>query len=144
MVPALIREDIVVDEVDGQVRTYCSETCHWTDKVAFRAEYEGRATPSMGRLSGQREWETLHHGKDVGDVMQESGFVRDDGHTLVPQPHLNLDPKKMWTLDEVKGITLQSPNVLLNAMSPEEREAHIAQYRAGGPAGRPAPEGASA
>jgi propane monooxygenase large subunit len=76
--------------------------------------------------------------------MQDSGFVRDDGHTLVPQPHLNLDPKKMWTLDEVKGITLQSPNVLLNAMSPEEREAHIAHYRAGGPAGRPAPEGAAA
>ena len=67
--------------------------------------------------------------------MQESGFVRDDGHTLVPQPHLNLDPKKMWTLDEVKGITLQSPNVLLNEMSPEEREAHIAHYKAGGPAG---------
>ncbi len=101
-------------------------------------------TPAMGRLSGQREWETLHHGKDVADIMQESGFVRDDGHTLVPQPHLDLDPKKMWTLDEVRGITLQSPNVLLNEMSPEERETHIAHYKAGGPAGRPAPEGASA
>jgi len=144
MVPCLIREDTVVDEVDGQVRTYCSETCHWTDKVAFRPEYEGRSTPSMGRLAGQREWETLHHGKDVADIMQESGFVRDDGRTLVPQPHLDLDPKKMWTLDEVKGITLQSPNVLLNEMSPEEREKHIAHYKAGGPAGRPAPKGASA
>ena len=59
MVPCLIREDMVVDEVDGQVRTYCSETCHWTDAVAFRPEYEGRATPSMGQLSGKREWETL-------------------------------------------------------------------------------------
>jgi propane monooxygenase large subunit len=144
MVPALIREDMVVDEVDGQVRTYCSETCHWTDKIAFRPEYEGRPTPSMGRLAGKREWETLHHGKDVGEMMQESGFVRDDGHTLVPQPHLNLDPKKMWTLDEVKGITLQSPNVLLNEMSPEEREKHVAHYKAGGPAGRPAPEDATA
>src|SRR3712207_7497415 len=47
MVPCLIREDTVVDEVDGQVRTYCSETCHWTDAVAFRPEYEGRPTPSM-------------------------------------------------------------------------------------------------
>ncbi|MDX6657875.1 MAG: hypothetical protein QOH62_2668, partial [Solirubrobacteraceae bacterium] len=43
---------------------------------------------------------------------------------------------------EVRGITLQSPNVLLNQMSPEEREKHIAQYKKGGPAGRPAPEGA--
>jgi hypothetical protein len=29
-------------------------------------------------------------------------------------------------------------------MSPEEREQHIAHYKAGGPAGRPAPEGATA
>ncbi len=71
MVPCLIREDTVMDEVDGQVRTYCSETCHWTDKVAFRPEYEGRPTPSMGRLGGKREWETLHHGKDLVDIMQD-------------------------------------------------------------------------
>jgi propane monooxygenase large subunit len=49
----------------------------------------------------------------------------------------------MWTLDETKGITLQSPNIILNEMSPEDREAHIAKYKAGGPAGRPAPEGAA-
>ena len=97
----------------------------------------------MGQLSGQREWETLHHGKDLSEIMQYLGYVRDDGHTLVPQPHLNLDPKKMWTLDETKGITLQSPNIILNEMSPEDREAHIAKYKAGGPAGRPAPEGAA-
>jgi propane monooxygenase large subunit len=98
----------------------------------------------MGQLAGKREWETLHHGKDVAEMMQESGFVRDDGRTLVPQPHLDLDPKKMWTLDEVRGITLQSPNVLLNQMSPEERETYMAHYRAGGPGGRPAPEVAEA
>jgi hypothetical protein len=28
-------------------------------------------------------------------------------------------------------------------MSPEEREKHIARYKAGGPAGRPAPEDAA-
>ena len=55
-----------------------------------------------------------------------------------PQPHLNLDPKKMWTLDEARGNTLQSPNILLNEMSPEEREQHVAEYKRGGPAGRPA------
>ncbi len=144
MVPCLIREDMVVDEVDGQVRTYCSETCHWTDAVAFRPEYNGRPTPSMGKLSGKREWETLYHGMDVADVMQDLGYVRDDGNTLIPQPHLDLDPKKMWTLDEVRGATLNSPNVLLNQMSPEERDAHVAHYKAGGPAGRPAKDGASA
>jgi propane monooxygenase large subunit len=39
---------------------------------------------------------------------------------------------------------LNSPNVLLNQMSPEEREKHIAQYKAGGPGGRPAPADATA
>ncbi|MDX6702241.1 MAG: hypothetical protein QOF26_2467, partial [Baekduia sp.] len=48
------------------------------------------------------------------------------------------------TLDEVRGITLNSPNVLLNEMSPEARAEHVAHYKAGGPAGRPAKEGASA
>jgi propane monooxygenase large subunit len=33
--------------------------------------------------------------------------------------------------------------VLLNEMSPEEREAHVAEYKAGGPAGR-RPSGAAA
>lgn len=40
MVPALIREDMVVEKVDNQWRTYCSETCYWTDAVAFREEYQ--------------------------------------------------------------------------------------------------------
>jgi propane monooxygenase large subunit len=44
----------------------------------------------------------------------------------------------MWTLDEARGNTLQSPNVLLNEMSDEDREAHVAKYKRGGPAGRPA------
>ena len=140
MVPCLIREDMVVDEVDGQVRTYCSETCHWTDAVAFRPEYEGRPTPAMGQLTGKREWETLYHGMDVAEIMQELGYVRDDGKTLIPQPHLDLDPKKMWTLDEARGNTLQSPNILLNEMSPEDRETYVAKYKRGGPAGRPAAE----
>ena len=83
----------------------------------------------MGKLSGKREWETLYHGMDVAEVMQDLGYVRDDGTRSIPQPHLDLDPKKMWTLDEVRGITLNSPNVLLNEMSPEEREKHVAQLQ---------------
>jgi propane monooxygenase large subunit len=143
MVPCLIREDMVVDEVDGQVRTYCSETCHWTDAVAFRPEYNGRATPSMGKLTGKREWETMYHGYDLAECISDLGYVRDDGETLVPQPHLDLDPKKMWTLKEMKGHTVQSPNILLNEMSPEDREAHVAEYKRGGPAGRKPAEAAS-
>jgi len=43
----------------------------------------------------------LHHGKDLADIVSDLGYVRDDGKTLVGQPHLDLDPTKMWTLDDV-------------------------------------------
>src|SRR6185369_17593024 len=36
MVPCLVREDMVMAEVDGQWRTYCHEACRWTDAEAFR------------------------------------------------------------------------------------------------------------
>jgi propane monooxygenase large subunit len=59
---------------------------------------------------------------------------------MTAQPHLDLDPKKMWTLDHMRRCpTFQSPNVLLNQMSDAEREAFRADYNRQGPAGRPAP-----
>ncbi|MCW3014897.1 MAG: methane monooxygenase, partial [Solirubrobacterales bacterium] len=81
-----------------------------------------------------------------------------NGHKPIAfEPELsdNEYPHRCWTcmvpcliredtvVDEVRGITLNSPNVLLNQMSPEEREKHIAHYKAGGPAGRPAADGAT-
>jgi propane monooxygenase large subunit len=68
------------------------------------------------------------------------GFVRDDGKTMTAQPHLDLDPKKMWTLDHMRRCPpLMSPNVLLNEMNDDERAAYVADYVKQGPAGRPAP-----
>jgi len=131
MVPCLIREDTVFDEVDGEWRTYCSEPCHWTDAVAFRGEYNGRETPAMGRLTGLREWETLYHNWDLADIIQDLGYVRNDGETLVPQPHVQFDDSKMWKLDDVRGNPFPSPKVLLNEMSDEEREEHIKDYKQG-------------
>ena len=65
------------------------------------------------------------------------GFVRDDGKTMTAQPHLDLDPKKMWTLDHLRRCPpLQSPNVLLNEMSDDEKKAFHADYTAHGPAGK--------
>jgi propane monooxygenase large subunit len=140
MVPCLVREDMVIDQVDGQWRTYCHEECRWTDAVAFRPTFQGRQTPNMGQLIGKREWETLYHGWNWADVVADMGYVRDDGKTMVAQPHLNLDPKKMWTLDHLRRMPpVLSPNVLLNEMSDTEREAFRADYVQQGPAGRPAP-----
>jgi propane monooxygenase large subunit len=131
MVPCMIREDTVLDFVDDEWRTYCSETCHWTDKVAFRGEYNGRPTPAMGRLTGKREWETLYHGWDLEDVFKDLGYVRNDDNTLVPQPHVLFDQSKMWTLDHVRGIEFQSPRVLINEMSDDEREKWYEDYKQG-------------
>jgi propane monooxygenase large subunit len=131
MVPCLIREDTVFDEVDGEWRTYCSEPCHWTDAVAFRGEYNGRDTPAMGRLTGLREWETLYHNWDLADIIQDLGYVRNDGETLVPQPHVQFDDSKMWKLEHVRGNPFPSPKVTLNEMSDEEREEHIKEYKKG-------------
>src|SRR5436190_180314 len=142
MVPCLVREDMVYAEVDGVVRTYCHEECKWTDVTAFRPTYQGRETPNMGQLIGAREWETLYHGWNWADVVSDMGYVRDDGKTLVAQPHLNLDPSKMWTLDHLRRMDpLLSPNVLLNEMTDEQRAAFHAAYIQGGPAGRPARSG---
>jgi len=137
MVPCLIREDAVMEEIDGTVRTYCSEMCAWTDIKAFRPQYEGRETPNMGKLTGKREWETLYDGWEVSEIQKDLGYVRNDGKTLIPQPHLDLDdPKKLWTVDHFKGIQFRSPNMVLNEMTPEARAKHFAEYKAGGPAGR--------
>jgi len=131
LVPCLIREDIVTDTIDGQVHTFAHELDRWTAVEAFSSEYQGRPTPAMGKFSGKREWETLYHGWDLADAIKDLNFVRDDGKTLVPQPHLRFDDKDMWTLDDVRGHTLLSPLTLLREMTPEAREAHLAQYRAG-------------
>jgi propane monooxygenase large subunit len=140
MVPCLIREDIQTAEVDGMQRTYCSETCKWTDVTAFRPIYQGRSTPSMGRLTGTREWETLYHGWNWADVVTDLGYVRDDGKTMTAQPHLDLDPKKMWTLDHMRRMPpFQSPLTLYNELDDAGRAAFVADYRQQGPAGRPAP-----
>ena len=109
MVPCLIREDMVSAEVDGVHRTYCSETCRWTDVEAFRPIYQGRETPNMGRLVGHREWETLYHGWTWAKVVEDMGFVRDDGKTMTAQPHLNLDPQKMWTPTTSSGSARSEP-----------------------------------
>jgi propane monooxygenase large subunit len=46
----------------------------------------------------------------------------------------------MWTLDHLRRMgPVQSPNVLLNEMTDEQRQAFRADYNKQGPAGRSAP-----
>ncbi|ACB96954.1 aromatic/alkene/methane monooxygenase hydroxylase/oxygenase subunit alpha [Beijerinckia indica] len=131
LVPCVIRDQIKVDEVDGQLYTYGSEVDRWTHKEAFSGEYKGRSTPAMGRFSGRRQWEELYDGWDVADAIKDMGFVRADGKTLIAQPHLSLDEKDLWTLDHVRGNTIKAPLKTLRELSPADREKHLAEYRKG-------------
>ena len=77
MVPCLIREDMVVDQVDGQWRTYCHEECRWTDAVAFRPTYQGRADAEHG---------PAHRAPRVGDALPRLELGRRGvGHGLRPR-----------------------------------------------------------
>lgn len=131
LVPAVIRDQFTTDVVDGELYTYGHEVDRWTHKEAFAAEYQGRPTPAMGRFSGKRQWEELYDGWDVADAIKDMGFVRPDGKTLIAQPHLSLEEKDMWTLDHVRGYTIKAPITALRALSPADREKHIAEYRKG-------------
>jgi propane monooxygenase large subunit len=89
MVPCLIREDFVCDEVDGKMYTYCSEGCRWTHKVAFAAEYEP-CDAGDGPLQRSTRMGDCYHGWDVADAIG-SRFVRPDGRTMIAQPHLRFE-----------------------------------------------------
>ena len=140
MVPCLIREDMVTEKVDGTGRTYCSE-CAWTDTWPSGRPTRAGPPRTWASSSAIANGRPCYHGWNWADVITDLGYVRDDGKTLIPQPHLNLDdPSKMWTLDDLRKMgPVLSPNVLLNEMTPEERAAFHADYIRQGPAGRPAP-----
>ena len=48
-------------------------------------------------------------------MIQDLGFVRADGETLIGQPHLHRDERgpRQWTLSDIRGhnLILQSPNI---------------------------------
>ena len=94
----------------------------------------------MGQLIGKREWETLYHGWNWADVVSDMGYVRDDGKTLVAQPHLNLDPKKMWTLDHLRRMAAAAePQRAAQRDDPRGAAGVPRRLHPRGPAGRPAP-----
>lgn len=86
--------------VDNRTRFYCSEMCVRND-----VEYPGRYT-------GDRQFFDKYHGWNLADVVRDIGFVREDGKTLVGQPHID-DDKPMWTLADLEacGCEIKSPNI---------------------------------
>jgi propane monooxygenase large subunit len=65
-----------------------------------------------GRYTGDRQFFDKYHGWNLADVVRDIGFVREDGKTLVGQPHLD-DDKPMWTLADLEACEceIKSPNI---------------------------------
>ena len=141
MVPCLIREDFVLRRSRRQDVHLLLGRCRWTHKVAFAAEYEGRPTPAMGRFSGRREWEDCYHGWDVADAIKDLGFVRTDGKTLVPQPHLRFDDEGHVDARPRAWPHARQPAAGFRALTPERsgtrRSPNTARASRSTPATRP-------
>jgi propane 2-monooxygenase large subunit len=88
--------------VDEHTRFYCSPECKWIDMS------------NPGRYVGDRIWFDRYHGWEYSEIVRDLGFIRPDGKTLTGQPHVELDPDKQWTIDDLRelGHVMQSPNIL--------------------------------
>ena len=72
----------------GKNYILCSDGC----EHIFRKEAD--------RYIVSKSFYDLYEGMELSQITQQLGYVRDDGKTLMAQPLL--EPKRMWTLDDVK------------------------------------------
>ena len=72
-------------------------------------------SPTPAATPGDRNYLDRYDGWEASEVIQDLGFVRADGETLIGQPHLNRgdDGPRQWTLSDIRAheLRLQSPNI---------------------------------
>jgi propane 2-monooxygenase large subunit len=83
----------------ARTRFYCSRECRWLDES------------NPGRYTGDRNYLERYDGWEASEVIQDLGFVRHDGETLIGQPHLRDEHR--WTLSDIRrhDLKLRSPNI---------------------------------
>jgi propane monooxygenase large subunit len=99
--PCTIDEHMTHRVVGGDhTRFYCSSECQHLDES------------NPGRYVGDRHWFDRYDGWELSEVVRDMGFVRSDGKTVLSQPHLDDDPRSMWTLEDLRrcDVTVTSPN----------------------------------
>ena len=105
MVPCLVREDMTMAEVDGQMAHVLPRGM----PVDRRRRPSGRPT----RAARRRTWASSSASANgrpsttAGTGPTSSATWASSATTarrMVAQPHLNLDPKKMWTLDHLRRM----------------------------------------
>jgi len=76
--------------IDGKKHAFCSAAC----EHIFREEPQ--------RYLGSPTLFEEFDGWDMADFVQQNGFLRADGKTLIGQPHLKED--RMWTIDDIRAL----------------------------------------
>ncbi len=141
MVPCLVREDMVIDEVDGQVAHLLPRGLPVDRRGSVPADLPGPRHAEHGPAHRQARMgdplPRLELGRRGLRHGLRPGRRQDPGRAAAPGPGY---PRRCGRWTTCAGWRpVLSPNVLLNEMTPEERAAFQADYIRQGPAGRPAP-----
>jgi methane monooxygenase component A alpha chain/propane monooxygenase large subunit len=90
VLPRIDISEVHIEQYEGRNHAFCSAICqrmfhkhpeHYLNHLNFGEKFDG--------------W-------DLADVIVELGLLREDGKTLIGQPHLSLE--KMWTIDDIRAI----------------------------------------
>lgn len=91
--PHMAKPSFFVDST-GRRHALCSPAC----AHIFRTEphrYPGKT------------WLEIFDGWDLATYIQEAGLLRDDGHTLMAQPHVHHEERWLWTLDDIRRCNFE-------------------------------------
>ena len=77
-----------IKDYGGRKHAFCSDGCERT--FAFEPH----------RYAHSRTWDEHFDGYSIAEYIEKCGLVRNDGKTLLAQPHLRAD--KRWTLDDIR------------------------------------------
>ena len=77
-----------IKDFGGRKHAFCSDGCERT------FAYEPH------RYAMSRTWDEHFDGYSLAEYIEKCGLVRNDGKTLLAQPHLRSD--KRWTLDDIR------------------------------------------
>lgn len=81
----------LVRDRSGRKHALCSEPC----EALFRE------APDRYQCA---TWLELYDGVDLAEYIERVGLLRSDGRTLVGQPHLHRDERRLWTIDDIRRI----------------------------------------
>jgi hypothetical protein len=90
VLPRVDISEIYIEHSHGRNHAFCSTLCR---DIFHRAP---------NRYLDYTNFGEKFNGWALADVIVELGLLREDGKTLIGQPHLNLE--KMWTIDDIRAI----------------------------------------